>query len=214
MHALRLKARRFAGDWEPVTDQSKAGFYDYSLTIDETSTVCLARWPERSAMLSGARGTVHRKAVGLCGGFPTPPEPLSHPSADHAASVTMSPTGAFIWVPASQPLSVQPVTPQHPTLLLVLQSPGSTLPLPSSLFPRSYRTGSSSSFHLHCKHHHLQEALPHYPNTLAPTMHTGVPFSPLTFSKIHIIPWNDLIGLFIHLHVHYLSLYWKVSPST
>ena len=111
MHALCLKASRFAGDWEPVTDQSKAGFYDYSLTIDETSTVCLARWPERSAMLSGARGTVHRKAVGLCGGFPAPPEPLSHPSADHAASVTMSPTGAFIWVSASQPLSLQPVTP-------------------------------------------------------------------------------------------------------
>lgn len=160
--------------------QSKAGFYHCSLNIYEISTLCLARWPDRTARLSDARGTVHRKAVGGCAAAsPRLPEPLSRPSAVHAASVTTSPAGLHMGPCITAALLMARHTP-HPTLLLVLQSPGSTLPLPSSLFPRPYRTDSSSSFHLHHEHHHLREALPHYPNTLTLHAHRG-PIFPFDF---------------------------------
>lgn len=119
--------------------QSKAGFYHCSLNIYEISTLCLARWPDRTARLRMQGALFIGRQWGLRGGFPIwLPEPLSCPSAVHAASVTTSPAGSL----HQQPLP--PHGPSHSTPHAPVGSSVTRLhaPLPSSLFPRPYRTDS------------------------------------------------------------------------
>lgn len=136
--------------------------------------------------------------------LPRLPEPLSRPSAVHAASVTTKPCR-----PSHGSLhhSRSPHGPSHstpPRSCWFLQSPGSRSlclhPLPQTLqdrflllIPFASRTSPPP------------RSPPHYPNTLTLHAHRG-PIFPFDFLKVHRIPRNDLIGLFIHLRVHYLSL--------